>query len=96
VLLRSEYTRKSQPTLSWRAERLVHDVVLCCSKFCHCALDGATRGELRPVQLQYYEALKQLIEVSGRYDQKEDFTVVLQPFMRDWLPPKDVSDVNEL
>ncbi|KAK2194108.1 hypothetical protein NP493_2g07027 [Ridgeia piscesae] len=72
--------------------RFLQDGFLCellQDKFCHCALDGATRGELRPVQLQYYEALKQLIEVSGRYDQKEDFTVVLQPFMRDWLPPKD-------
>ena len=65
--------------------------LVCCSKFCHCALDGETRQELRPVQLQYYEALKQLIEESGRYDQKDDFSVVLQPFMRDWLPPKDVS-----
>ena len=41
--------------------------------------------------MQYYEALKQLIEESGRYDQKDDFTVVLQPFMRDWRPPMNVS-----
>ncbi|KAI0237110.1 Phospholipase B1, membrane-associated [Lamellibrachia satsuma] len=72
--------------------RFIQDGFLCeilQDKFCHCALDGETRQELRPVQLQYYEALKQLIEESGRYDQKDDFSVVLQPFMRDWLPPKD-------
>ena len=57
---------------------------------CECALDHNTRPELRPVQLQYYEALKELIEDSGRYDQKEDFTVVLQPFMRDMALPLDV------
>ena len=61
-----------------------------CRKMCECALDHNTRPELRPVQLQYYEALKELIEDSGRYDQKEDFTVVLQPFMRDMALPLDV------
>lgn len=56
-------------------------------------MTSGTRQELRPLQLQYYEALKQLIEESGRYDQKDDFTVVLQPFMRDWRPPQDVSSL---
>ena len=32
-----------------------------------------------------------VIEDSRRYDRSEDFTVVLQPFMRDQTPPKDVS-----
>ena len=61
---------------------------------CECALLSETRRELRPLQVQYYEALKQLIEESGRYDQKDDFTVVLQPFMRDWRPPMNVRSAT--
>ena len=61
-----------------------------CRRMCECALNSGTRKELRPLQLQYYQALKQLIEESGRYDTKDDFTVVLQPFMRDMRLPRDV------
>ncbi|KAI0237111.1 Phospholipase B1, membrane-associated [Lamellibrachia satsuma] len=72
--------------------RVLQDGYLCGimqERMCECAMTSGTRQELRPLQLQYYEALKQLIEESGRYDQKDDFTVVLQPFMRDWRPPQD-------
>ena len=60
------------------------------SGLCNCVTNGATRPEMRPTQLAYHDLLKELID-SGRYDTRDDFTVVLQPHMRDLLPPKDVS-----
>ncbi|KAI0237112.1 Phospholipase B1, membrane-associated [Lamellibrachia satsuma] len=72
--------------------RFLQDGFLCGilqERMCECALNSGTRQELRPLQLQYYQALKQLIEESGRYDTKDDFTVVLQPFMRDMRLPRN-------
>ncbi|KAK2180582.1 hypothetical protein NP493_437g04003 [Ridgeia piscesae] len=56
---------------------------------CPCGLDTRTAKQMRAVHQQYYQALKRLIEDSGRYDTKKDFTVVLQPFMADQTAPKD-------
>ena len=64
---------------------------LCYSRLCSCGLDPKRARQLRDLQLQYYQGLKRVIEDSGRYDKKEDFTVVLQPFMVDQTVPKDVS-----
>ena len=61
-------------------------------QFCSCALNETTRPLLRPAQLGYYEKLKELAE-GGRYDTRDDFTVVLQPYMVDMLPPVDVSSM---
>ena len=36
---------------------------------------------------QYHKLLKQLVQESGRYDSKDDFTVVLQPFLDATKPP---------
>ena len=69
----------------------MHNAGLCYSRLCSCALDPKRASQLRALQLQYFQALKRVIEDSGRYDNKEDFTVVLQPFMRDQMAQKDVS-----
>ncbi len=52
-------------------------------------MNDTTRPDLRPRQLAYYEELEDLIS-SGKYDTTEDFTVVLQPHLRDTGPPIDV------
>ena len=62
----------------------------CDRRFCSCAVDETQRKELRPLQLGYYEKLQQLIGESGRYDDKDDFSVVLQPMFRDLKMPTDV------
>jgi phospholipase B1 len=53
--------------------------------FCVCAFNETTREMLRPVQLEYYEQLVDMVE-SGRYDTRDDFTVVIQPHQRDIEP----------
>ncbi|ELT96572.1 hypothetical protein CAPTEDRAFT_188389 [Capitella teleta] len=55
--------------------------------FCDCARNESTIPQLRQTQLAYYEALKNIAE-GGKFE-KDDFTIVLQPFMRDMEPPKD-------
>lgn len=55
---------------------------------CNCARNDVTRQELRPIQLQYFQQLSALAN-SGRYDTREDFTVVLQPHLVDQDFPKD-------
>ncbi|KAK2180581.1 hypothetical protein NP493_437g04011 [Ridgeia piscesae] len=85
----AENIKQALDLLQKHVPRMLVQVVV--MKMCECALLSETRRELRPLQVQYYEALKQLIEESGRYDQKDDFTVVLQPFMRDWRPPMNAN-----
>ena len=45
---------------------------------------------LRGIQLEYYNLLNEMVE-SGRYDRRDDFTVVVQPHQRDIKPILDVS-----
>ena len=42
--------------------------------------------------LKYSAAIEELVK-SGRYDTRDDFTVVWQPFMRDSDIPRDVSKI---
>ena len=42
---------------------------------------------------KYREVVRDLIE-SGRYDTKDDFTVVIQPFFSETYPPNMVSLMN--
>jgi phospholipase B1 len=58
------------------------------SGFCSCVTNPSTRPLMREYQMEYYNLLDQLIS-SGKYDTRDDFTVVLQPQMRDITPPKD-------
>jgi phospholipase B1 len=53
-------------------------------QFCSCVMNEDGRAEIRDVQLGYYYGMKELID-SGRYE-KDDFTVVLQPHLRDQEP----------
>jgi len=53
---------------------------------CDCAINPDTREQVRAAALQYQAATKELIE-SGIYDTRDDFTVVLQPFMEKMTVP---------
>ncbi|KAK2170678.1 hypothetical protein LSH36_1g12015 [Paralvinella palmiformis] len=54
--------------------------------FCDCVVVNAT--EMKPLQLGYYNELKSLID-SGKYETKDDFTVVIQPMFVDSDLPVD-------
>ena len=43
---------------------------------------------MRQIQMEYWQLLDELVNVKGTYDQpgREDFTVVIQPYMRDLKP----------
>jgi len=56
--------------------------------FCDCVVVNAT--EMKPLQLGYYNELKSLVD-SGKYETKDDFTVVIQPMFVDSDLPVDVS-----
>lgn len=56
---------------------------------CDCAAfpkDSAAEAELQAETARYRELMNQLV-LSGRYDTRDDFTVVVQPFFRETLPP---------
>jgi len=50
---------------------------------------------LRERQLEYYNQLNDLI-TSGIYDDRPDFTVILQPHLRDQTVPKYVSSYHTI
>jgi len=54
--------------------------------FCNCALDDTFVPTLKGITKSYQQGTEDLI-ASGRYDDKDDFTVVLQPFMKEMRPP---------
>ena len=60
------------------------------SGLCPCATDEDTVWELKATQLEYSRLLEELVN-SGRYDTRDDFTVVLQPHHRDLEPVLDVK-----
>ena len=68
---------------------LIEDCLYVFSGFCDCAVREDSRQQLRGIQLEYARLLEELV-TSGRYDTRDDFTVVLQPHMRDTIPPLDV------
>ena len=60
---------------------------------CPCATDEEFVWELKGVQMEFTRLLEELV-ASGRYDTRDDFTVVFQPHLRDVTPVLDVSDVT--
>jgi hypothetical protein len=56
---------------------------------CDCAINEATRPAVREAVYQYQAATNALID-SGIYDDKDDFTVVRQPFMEHMTVPLTV------
>ncbi|CAH1797469.1 unnamed protein product [Owenia fusiformis] len=55
---------------------------------CPCATDPDDRQRLREIQRAYGHVLQELI-ASNRYEDRDDFTVVLQPTLYDATPPMD-------
>jgi phospholipase B1 len=53
---------------------------------CDCAINADTREIVRAATLEYQKLTTELIN-SGLYDTKEDFTVVVQPFMEHMTVP---------
>ncbi|XP_038646262.1 phospholipase B1, membrane-associated [Scyliorhinus canicula] len=75
--------------------RLVNDGSFGCflqRKFCPCLVnptpDSAELKELRRINKEFQMKLEELV-ASGRFDDKEDFTVILQPFLKTATPPLD-------
>ena len=60
--------------------------------FCSCARNSTTKPTMRPIQLQYFDQLERVAN-DPRY-KRDDFTVILQPHLRDMIPPIDVSCVH--
>ena len=56
---------------------------------CPCATDPDFVYELKGVQMEFTRLLEELVQ-SGKYDTRDDFTVVFQPHLRDLTPPLDV------
>ncbi|XP_048393592.1 phospholipase B1, membrane-associated [Stegostoma tigrinum] len=77
--------------------RLVNDGSFGCllqRKFCPCLVnptpDSAELRELRRINKAFQTKLEELV-ASGRFDQKEDFTVILQPFLKSIKPPLNLA-----
>lgn len=60
-------------------------LLLSSRRYCDCAVDVATSADLRATQLAYYDELKRIAD-DAKYTQRQDFAVVLQPFLVDFLP----------
>jgi phospholipase B1 len=56
--------------------------------YCDCCVNETTRRELRNTQLGYYNELVAIAE-DPKYQDRDDFQVVVQPQMRDLMPPID-------
>ena len=55
---------------------------------CKCALNKTDQPDLKPIQEGYHDALS---ELAWEYEDKKDFTVVLQPHLLHQDFPKYVS-----
>lgn len=63
-----------------------------CSYLCDCAAfpkNDEAEQELVDVTEQYRKQMNDMV-LTGRYDTRDDFTVVVQPFFKDTYPPKIV------
>ena len=61
--------------------------------FCDCALTDSYKPSLINLTKIFQEETENLIN-SGQYDTNDDFTVVLQPFMKFMRPPQKVISLK--
>jgi phospholipase B1 len=54
--------------------------------FCNCVFENSHKPTLEGLTKGFQRGVEDLIN-SGRYDTKDDFTVVVQPFMTKMSPP---------
>ncbi len=66
------------------------ECLYCCRAVCNCARDEQYVDTIKRIAREYSEATEQLIS-TGRYDTKDDFTAVFQPFMKKNDVPRKVS-----
>jgi hypothetical protein len=64
--------------------------IFVCRFLCDCAINKNTREVVRVANLQYQKLTNTLID-GGKYDTKDDFTVVRQPFMEHMKVPTTVN-----
>ena len=64
----------------------------CLRLACPCAVYQDFRNPLKDYQLGYYDVIKNMVD-SGRFE-REDFTVVLQPFLMETKPLRLVSSCS--
>eukprot|EP00062_Callorhinchus_milii_P020808 gi/632976868/ref/XP_007905030.1/ PREDICTED: phospholipase B1, membrane-associated [Callorhinchus milii] len=79
--------------------RVVNDGSFGCllqRKFCPCLVNPTPGSvelrELRGINEEFQTSLEELID-TGRYDHKQDFTVILQPFLKSATPPLNAAGV---
>ncbi|KAJ8983279.1 hypothetical protein NQ317_010529 [Molorchus minor] len=59
------------------------------SLFCACFHQGGNEMEWMTMLTKEYQQAEEELVMSGRYDKRDDFTVVLQPFMKSFNVPED-------
>jgi len=58
------------------------------TRFCDCAINDTSLQDLRNTQLGYFDAMQNIAN-DAKYTYREDFAVVLQPHLRDFVMPTD-------
>jgi len=75
------------------------DTVQLCDRLhsieCPCATNTNTTAEMIRLQRDYYVKVNELVE-SGRYDTRDDFTVVVQPYLLDQKPLLTVNGTYDM
>ena len=69
-----------------------HLLILPYRTICPCGVDDTIKAEMQEVAGNYSMGLRNLVE-SGRYDTREDFTVVYQSHLQNAKPPRKVANL---
>ncbi len=57
------------------------------TKECPCGVDAAEQDYIKDLVAKYHDGTVELVE-TGQYDDRDDFTVVIQPLFKDFKPPR--------